>query len=419
MKAALRISNLRFGVIGSLLAALLLGHVSSVMAHGERAQQANVRMRTINWYDVEISPAKVEIGDIVTIKGRMRVSKFWPDHLPSVTERVFLNVGTSGPNFVRLASHIDGVSMVQSTSLEIGRDYEFGMTLKARRPGRFHVHPVLSVLDAGGMVGPGAWIDVYGDPDAFENSVETMFGKPVELETFNLPIVFAWHGLWFGVGGAWLTYWFRQRPLLIPRMRAVKQAEEQGGDGDDIITARDRKVAIGFVVVTLVLVVAGYQWAQIQYPTTTPLRTSKIDVPRKEPPQHLVDVELKDATYRIPGRSFQMELEVTNNSQATYHVSEFLVANIRFINPAFKSVEPLDSHDLVASSGLRVDNDSVRPGETKTIKVFAEDAQWENQRLTEMLNDPDSVIAGLLLFESRDGSREVIEVGGSILPVFQ
>ena len=146
------------GVLASMLMALsvMFGISNEVLAHGERAQQANVRMRTINWYDVEITPAKVEIGDIVTVKGRMRVSKYWPDHLPSVTERVFLNAGTSGPNFVRLASHIDGVSMIQSTSLEIGRDYSFGMTLKARRPGRFHVHPVLSVLDAGGMVGPGA-----------------------------------------------------------------------------------------------------------------------------------------------------------------------------------------------------------------------------------------------------------------------
>ena len=150
-----------------LVMLVMLGISNDVTAHGERAQQANVRMRTINWYDVEISPAKVEIGDIVTIKGRMRVSKFWPDHLPSVTERVFLNVGTSGPNFVRLASHIDGVSMIQSTSLDLGRDYSFDMSLTARRPGRFHVHPVLSVLDAGGMVGPGVWIDVYGDPDSF------------------------------------------------------------------------------------------------------------------------------------------------------------------------------------------------------------------------------------------------------------
>lgn len=389
------------------------------MAHGERAQQANVRMRTVNWYDMEITPAKVSVGDVVTIKGRMRTSKYWPDHLPSVTGRVFLNVGTAGPNFVRLSSHIDGISMVQSTSLEIGRDYEFGLELKARRPGRFHVHPVLSVLDAGGMVGPGIWVDVIGDAADFENSVETMFGNTVNLETYNLGVIYTWHLLWFVVGGAWLFYWLRQRPLLIPRLRAVKKAQDAGSDGDDVITHTDLKVAIGFVIVTLLLVAAGYQWAQWQYPTTTPLRTSKVDVPNKPPPQSLIEAELSNATYRIPGRSFSMDLTLTNQGTEAYVLSEFSLANIRFINPAVKTLEALDSHDLIASNGLRVENNLIPPGETTTIKVFAEDALWETQRLTEMLNDPDSVIAGLLFFESANAPTEVVEIGGNILPVFQ
>ncbi len=392
---------------------------ATVMAHGERAQQANVRMRTVNWYDVEITPSQVKVGDIVTIKGRMRTSKYWPDHLPSVTGRVFLNVGTAGPNFVRLSSQIDKVSMVQSTSLEIGRDYEFGLELKARRPGRFHVHPVLSVLDAGGMVGPGIWVDVIGDAEEFENSVETMFGNTVDLETYNLSVVISWHLLWFIVGGAWLFYWLKQRPLLIPRMRAVKRSQEAGSDGDDVITSTDLKVAIGFVIVTLLLIAGGYQWAQWQYPTTTPLRTSKVDVPKKSPPTSVIDAELSNATYRIPGRSFATDLTLTNNGTEAYVLSEFSLANIRFINPAVKTLEPSDSHDLIATTGLRVENNAIPPGQTTTIKVYAEDALWETQRLTEMLNDPDSVIAGLLFFESANAATEVVEIGGNILPIFQ
>lgn len=404
----------------SIIYVLLCSCLSSVaFAHGERAQQPNVRMRTVNWYDMEISPAKVQVGEIVSISGRMRVSKYWPDHLPSVTSRVFLNVGTSGPNFVRLSSSIDGISMVQSTSLEVGRDYAFAIELKARRPGRFHVHPVLSVLDAGGMVGPGRWVDVHGEADAFENTVTTMFGNSVNLETFNLPVIYLWHGVWFIVGFAWLFYWFRQRPLLIPRLRAVKNREDQGGDGDEILTATDRKVAIGFVIITLLIVMLGYQWARWQYPITTPLRTSKVDVPKKPAPEHQLAVKLAKARYRIPGRSFEMTLEIKNNSTESYLISEFSIANVRFINPQAKVINPLDSHDLIAPSGLRIDNARLLPGEQRTITVFAEDALWETQRLTEMINDPDSVIAGLLFFEGSDGSREVIEVAGNILPVFE
>ena len=86
--------------------------------HGERAQQANTRMRTINWYDIDISPANVAVGELVTVKGRFRPSKRWPRQIPSLDGKVFLNVGTGGPNFVRLDSNIDGVSAIQSTTLE-------------------------------------------------------------------------------------------------------------------------------------------------------------------------------------------------------------------------------------------------------------------------------------------------------------
>ena len=99
-------------------------------------------------------------------------------------------------------------------------------------------------------------------------------------------------------------------------------------------------------------------------------------------------------------------------------MSEFLTANVRFINPSVKTVKPIDEHDLVASHGLRVEGGAVNPGETKILEVFAEDALWETQRLTRMINDPDSVIAGLLFFRGEDSSREIVEVAGSLIPVF-
>ena len=103
----------------------------------------------------------------------------------------------------------------------------------------------------------------------------------------------------------------------------------------------------------------------------------------------------------------------------TLQIGEFLTANVRFINPAVKTVTPLDEHDLVASDGLRVENGTVAPGETKVLDVFAEDALWETQRLVGMINDPDSVIAGLLFFYGDDGTREIVEVRSQMIPVFE
>jgi len=388
-------------------------------AHGERAQTANLRMRTINWYDTEITPKNVAVGEEMIIRGRFQTSENWPDHVPSVTGRAYLNVGASGPKFIKVKSTINGKSMFQSTSLELGKHYEYEVVLKARTPGRLHVHPVLNVLDSGGLIGPGYWVDVTGDADDFTNTVETMFGRVIDMETFNLDVIFSWHALWLVIGLAWLLFWARKSPLLIPRYRAVKALEDADEDPDTLISPMEKKVAIGFLVGTLMIIGAGYQWAEARHPVTTPLRTAKADVDPLPLPEPKILVEYQGATYRIPGRSFQAELNVTNNGKSPVRLGEFLTANLRFINPSVRKVVPLDSHDLVAADGLRVEGGPVPPGQTRIVKMFAEDALWETYRLTTMINDPDSVVAGLLFFYDAKGGREIVEIGGPLLPVFE
>jgi methane/ammonia monooxygenase subunit B len=129
-------------------------------------------------------------------------------------------------------------------------------------------------------------------------------------------------------------------------------------------------------------------------------------------------VTLDEAQYRIPGRSFQMSLTVENRGSEAMQIGEFATANLRFINPAVRTLAPADSHDLIAPDGLRIEGGPVAPGETRTLKVFAEDALWETQRLTHMINDPDSTIAGLLFFYADNGEREIVEIGGTMMPVF-
>lgn len=406
--------------IALLLTALfVMAFAGEAAAHGERAQQANLRMRSLNWYNVEFSSTKVEVGQIMTIKGRIQTSKFWPEHLPSVEGRAFLNVGIAGPNFIRIKSSINGQSMVQSTSLELGKHYDFELVLKARRPGRFHAHPVLNVLDTGGLIGPGLWVEVTGDQADFTNTVETMFGRTINLETFNLGTIISWHAVWVLMALAWIGFWARKSPLVIPRFRRVQELEEADKDPDTLISPMERNVAIGFFVATLVLVGIGFQWAEAKYPVTTPLRTSKVNVEPLELGEPKVDVKLNEARYRIPGRSFQMDLTVTNNGRTSVRVGEFLIANIRFINPTVLEASPADTHDLVVPQGLRVEGGAIAPGKTGNLKVYAEDALWETQRLTNMINDPDSIVAGLLFFHDKDGARDIIEIGGPMLPLFE
>ena len=391
--------------------------LEAAFAHGERAQQAGLRMRTMNWFDVQISPVNVQVNDVVTIRGKFNPSTWWPDHMASIEESAFLNVGVAGPAFVRIDSRVNGVPMIRSTHFDLGKTYEFEIKIKARAPGRYHAHPVMSIEGAGPIIGPGTWLEVGGSQDDFVNTVETLTGETIDLETVGLTAIIWTHSFWLVVGIAWLFYWFRKTPVIMPRYnKIVEEGEARAGE---LITMQDMVVSFVFFVFTLVAITGGYFWAQNEYPITTPLQTSKVDVPNLPDQEHVLDIKVIKATYRIPGRSFKLDLDVTNLSDRTLRVGEFSTANIRFIN---KDVQPgltrVDKQDLIAPDGLVVEGGAILPGQTTTISVYADDALWETYRLTSLIYDPDSRFAGMLFFFDENGERFHYEVGGAMLPEF-
>lgn len=394
-----------------------LGVLSAqVQAHGERAQQAGLRMRTIHFFDTEIYPIKLSVNEELTVKGKFIPSEYWPEHISSIEEMAFLNIGIPGPKFVRLESRVNGVPMIRSTSFKRGELYEYEIRLKARNVGRYHVHSVISVEGAGPLIGPGLWVEVTPGDEPFENKLTTLFNDEIDLETYGMDEIVFWSALWFVIGGAWFAYWLFKAPIIGPRFRAVN---ELGDDADSLITKKDSLVGLLFLVVTLVVILYGYLWAEDKYPVTTPLQTGKVTVPLLEWNKDALSVELKDARYRIPGRSFQVEVYVQNNLSVPVRLAEFATANIRFGNPQVRVIKARDSHDLIADSGLVVEDDQLLPGERRLMAFQANDALWETYRLTSLIFDPDSRFAGMLFFEEESGERHPVEIGGAMLPVFK
>ena len=384
-------------------------------AHGERAQMPQLRMRTVHWIDVQASTPKLAVNDVITIKGQFMPSKFWPHHVNSIEDTAFLNIGVPGPAFVRLDSRVNGVPMIRSTSFHYGELYDFQVTMKARTPGRYHIHPVINVKGTGPIIGPGIWVEVTGNVADFKNGTVTLLGKPVDLETYGFKNVAFWSALWFAIGLAWFIYWLTKCPIIVPRFKA---AQRLGKNADEMITIWDRRVAGSFLLLTLGLIAGGYLYAQDKYPITTPLQTGRVDVPALEREPNPVSIKLIEARYRIPGRSFRLEVEVTNRRSEPVTVGEFAAGNLRFINSTVLKVKPLDESDLVAPDALRVEGGDVLPGQTKHLILYADDAMWETERMTTMISSPDAVVAGLLFFYTNTGKRYPVEFGGPMIPVF-
>ena len=413
------VSGLSAKLIAATLFLTTLVSALPVFAHGERAQEPYLRTRTTHWYDVTWSSTNLAVNDEIVVTGKFRLFGDWPDAV-DVPATVFVSNATPGPVLARVESYLNGVPARQSfRDLEIGRDYEYKMVLKARVPGRYHVHPMIAIKGSGPLVGPGKWVEISGDTKDFVFPMKALSGESIDnLEHWGVKTAASWHLVWLLLAAAWIIWWIR-RPLLIPRYLALQKERE-----DLLTTSLDLKVSIVLLVATVALAFGSYNWARNKYPRTVPLQAGRMHTPPLPYQPSPVTVEFRQARYDVPGRSMRLEVTLTNISDKPLRIGEFATASIRFVNmdlPAAKANVPADyPSELVARNGLRISDDSeIRPGESKTVRLEATDAAWEIERLTSFLTDVDSKVGGLVFLFDRQGNRYIAEVGGPILPVFR
>lgn len=405
-------------VAGLSVAVLFLGFAAEALAHGERAQLASMRMRTVHWFDTEVTPTNVKVGEIVTLTGKFVPSIHWPEQLPSVADTVFLNIGVPGPTFIRIHSEVNGVPMIRSTAFYPEKVYEYKVVVRARIPGRYHVHPLLNVKDAGTLVGKGTWLEVKeSDSDApFVNNVTTMLGDTIDLETYGLANVKWWSGLWLIIGLAYLLFWLVRKELFIPRFIRINNLGQD--KANSLITRKDFVVTAIFFTVTLGVMLAGYLWAEKEYPITIPLQTGKVEVPAQGMPVGDLNIEMESASYSLPQRNLTMRMKMTNSGTQPLRIAEFITANIRFMNPEVDESEVVPGEEMVSRDGLTVSRTVINPGEQVDVEMVATDALWEKYRMTGLIYDPDSRFAGMVFYYDESGNRYFQEIGGPILPSF-
>ena len=378
-------------------------------------------MKTLHWYDVKWSvedDATVKVNDEVVMTGKVHFFSRWPNQI-NKPDTVFLANATPGPVFLRKETYLNGVPMIQSTSVELGKVYDFKVILKARIPGRHHVHPMFNVESAGGLVGPGIWVNIEGNADDFVYSITTRTGVQIEnLGTYGVENVVKWHLIWAAFAVFWLIWWIR-RPLLVYRYLNIKK-----GNWDPLITNTDRKVGVILIVSIITLLIYANDITKEKYPRTIPLQGSKAEVnPSPDLNNGRVVVKNMLAEYYLPGRTVTIKAKVINNSKSAIQIGELTAANLRFINhsvpAAMKAVDDGYPEELIANQSLSVsDQTPIQPGETRIVIIDATDAAWETERLSSLLNDPDSSYGALLFFYDANGERIISEVYGQILPTF-
>jgi methane/ammonia monooxygenase subunit B len=406
----------KLGVIGlygmATLALTLVLDVAPVAAHGERSQEPFLRMRTIQWYDMKWQPVTTKVNDIATMTGKFHLAEDWPRAVGKPT-RAFFNVGSPSPVFVRLSTKLNGEPTYISGPMEIGRDYEFEVRLKARIPGRHHMHAMVNIKDAGPIAGPASWMNITGSWDDFTNPMKLLTGETVDLETFNFSNGLFWHALWIGLGCIWIGL-FCARPMFLPRSRVLLAY------GDELLLDPfDKKMGAIFMVLTFAIVWGGYRYTETKHPYTVPIQAGESKVQPMAVKPNPIAIKVMDANYDVPGRALRVTMNITNSGDRPIRIGEFTTAGVRFINRVgLRYLDRNYPRELIAT-GLSLDNDTpIQPGETRVVNMEAKDALWEVQRLMALLGDPESRFGGLLMTWDDTGDRNVNSIAGAVIPVF-
>ncbi|MDP1928223.1 MAG: methane monooxygenase/ammonia monooxygenase subunit B, partial [Thiobacillus sp.] len=369
----------KLGVIGlygvaygvATLALTVALDVSPVAAHGERSQEPFLRMRTIQWYDMKWGPQTTKVNDIATMTGKFHLAEDWPRAVGK-PERAFFNVGSPSPVFVRLSTKLNGEPTFISGPLVIGRDYEFEVRLKARIPGRHHMHAMVNVKDAGPIAGPAAWMNITGSWDDFTNPLTTLTGETIDTETFNFANGIFWHLLWGAIAVFWIGY-FVARPMFLPRSRVLLAY------GDELLLdPMDRKVGMAVAVLTCALVWGGYRYTESVHPYTIPIQAGESKVAPMPIAPNPLGIKVTWANYDVPGRALRVTMDITNNGDTAVSIGEFTTAGVRFVNPLGQQhLDPNYPRELVATGLTLNDESPIEPGETREIQMEAKDALWE------------------------------------------
>ena len=384
------------------------------MAHGEKNLEPYVRMRTIQWYDVQWSEQKFNVNSEVTVTGRFHVTEDWPISVPK-PDAAYLNISTPGPVMIRTERYLNGKPYMRSVALQPGGDYDFKVVLKGRLPGRYHIHPFFNLRDAGQVMGPGVWLNISGNASDFTNDIQTINGEKGNMETFGLDNGIFWHSFWALLGTAWLLWWVR-RPLFINRYRMLKAGLE-----DELITPLDRTIGKAILVSVPLLVFAFYTMTVNKYPNTIPLQAALDQIPPLSTQVNtgVVVVETLRAEYRVLKRAMTLKLMIRNDGDKPVQLSEFTTAGIHFFNSSVPLLEPSHVKNLIAAGDLHLDKPApIQPGEQRTLLITAADSLWETEKLDGLIKDADSRLGGLLFFIDSAGKRYISSISSAVIPQF-
>jgi methane/ammonia monooxygenase subunit B len=389
--------------------AVLVASAPAASAHGEAAQEAFLRMRTVSWIDTTFSATTVKQGETFTISGTAKILDAWPTNLAKGSPNTgYIGLIAPGPVVLLKERTINGVSAPSRIDVQKGKIYEYSMTVAGRRPGRWHVHPSFSVKGAGTLLGPGQWITVEKNDAGFDNPVTLLSGGTINLENYQLPFTWIWLVLTFLIGLAWMIYW--TVPKRTVTNLAVTSQIPLNTDGMDygLITKKDHRNMNWFALGTALLLLAGWIYQAAAFPDKMPQQIFQFAPPDPAIASAPVfaEVALGEAEYDSASQTLTVTTQVTNTGDTPMNLTQFTTTTLKFATgttdgPGVMTVSP---------------SPTIAPGAPTQVTMTMKDPAWETERLVP-IGESSLLITGVLVFEA-GGEKNYAEMEANLKPRF-
>jgi methane/ammonia monooxygenase subunit B len=405
-------------------------------AHGERSQEAFLRMRTVAWTDVVFSGGQPDAeGDMVigqgekfTLKGVARLMDTWPDTLAAGQPDIgYINIATQGPVVGMLEKTINGVSAPGRIEVARGNYYEFEFTMMGRRTGRWHVHPTFAVKGAGTVLGPGQWVDIKKTEGGFTSPVKLYNGETINLENYGQGFVWGWQVIGFILGVIWVVWWTGGSMIAMPKLGPKWHRTVTNPAITLSIPLNDDGVAVGLnkkadhrfvnvmVLVTSLLMLGAWVYQASAYPVKIPQQVVQFEPPKTalDTAVPLAELEPQRASYDRDGRLLTVNVKVTNISGGPIQLKEFTTSTLTFFNSAVASPSGVYQDEMQLSPA-----GPIPAGQTVDMAMELSGERFDREHLLP-IGESQLTIAGLMVFQDAAGNKASVELEESLQPNYE
>jgi methane/ammonia monooxygenase subunit B len=387
--------------------------VTRVFAHGEAGDEPFLKNMTTAFYDVSVSPAEVQVGQAVTVTGKVKILETWPYTLQEPGMAAIVPV-VPGPVFALQDRTINGQASVGSFFAEKGGIYEFKMSLLGKEPGRWHVHPGLAIKGTGTLVGPGDWVTVRPGAGKFEFPLTLLTGETIELNTYGGRFVWWWSFLGFLLGVVWMFYWTLMKRTVTNLAVTVQLSPNDDAPDIGLITPQDHMWMNVLAGLAIVMLVVGWTYATRKYPVRWVQQTDWISPRPLSSGEKMAEVRASGATYDDATDTLIIKAQVKNLLSRDITVKQLIIGMATFVNGGEQEQAKAGPRDFVGQLAVEPKG-PIAAGDAKDLTLTISSRIFSDERLVPV-RAPQQFIAGVVRLEDAQGNQQLVTIRTGVMP---